>query len=87
MEYNTPTSSFEKEKSTLIDLFENGDFEGARNLADKLKNSGCPRPIICKTLYNSFHRLSRISVEGAKIAAYAFQEYDFQCWLPEDERQ
>lgn len=87
MEYNTSTPSFEKEKSKLIDLFENGDFENARNLADKLKSSGCPQPIIYRTLYDSFHKLSRFSVEGARIAAYAFQEYDLQCWLPKDERQ
>lgn len=87
MEHITSTPSFETERSALIKLFEDGDFEQAKDLADKLNKQGCERPIICRTLYESFNNFVRFDPENAKLAAYAFKDYDFQCWLPPEYRQ
>ena len=86
MEYNTSTR-FERETSALIALFESGEFKEAKIAADQLVQKGYLRPLVCKTLYNPFIKLIISNPETAETAANAFRAYDFQYWLPENQRQ
>ena len=83
----TDSKKFEKEKSTLVDLFYNKQFEKAKIVADGLLQANYLRPLICNDLYISFAILMRNDMEAAKEAANVFKAYDFKYWLPENQRQ
>ena len=79
---NTYSTQFETESSALVKLFEDGNFEEARNTADELVERGHLKPLICYELYTSFTRLTLTNIEKAREAARVFEKYNFQYWLP-----